>query len=350
MLEYFLRKSVVTICLNLAILILGIFAFPRIAREFIPAIDIPAVAVVYPTTVHSLDTVRKELLEPAEQKLLQTGVIDRIESFYENGHAVLLLFFDWSLKPEECIQRARQTLSSFKPPAGMLNPLFILHRPTMSPIFRMGFFGDNPTKISKTLKVLSQDLERIPGVAQIRILGSSEKKTVLSYRLEDLAKYQIQPKTLLQEIVQKWGFRALLVDSVGTNNISVNIQNADQLLDLGIPNTQKQFIPIRFFTTKISQSPPAEVLNQNGQPTMILEVIKAPGADAVSLTEQIQKHIQEFSDQNKDTQSTIIYNEAEKIVDSQAGVYSNFLSGIVLNSIVLMIFLGSFAGVVVEPL
>ncbi len=347
MLEYFLKKSVVTICLNLVILMLGVFSFPKIAREFIPAIDIPAVAVVYPTTVHSLETVRNELLDPVEDLLLKTGVIDRIESFYENGNAVLLLFFTWNLKPEECIQRARQALISFKAIDGIANPLFILHRPTMAPIYRVAFDGDSVTQLTNQLQTLSQKLERLPGVAQIRTIGGAQENTVISYQVEDLAKHKVLQKTFLEQIATKWGFRRLLFDSSGAHNLSVNLSNSDQLLNLEIPNTKNQLIPVKFFAKKYRDEPEPQVLNKQGNATLILEVIKAPGSDAVALTETVQNEISSFLSENKKIQQTIIYNEAEKIVDSQAGVFSNFLSGIFLNSLVLMIFLGSFTGVVV---
>ena len=57
----------------------GYFSLGDIANEFIPAVEIPAVGVVFPTTVVGHEGLEKNFIRQLEKKILGTGDVDKIE-------------------------------------------------------------------------------------------------------------------------------------------------------------------------------------------------------------------------------------------------------------------------------
>ena len=210
MIHYFIKKSVVTICLNLSILLIGLFSLKHIANEFIPAIKVPAVGLVFPTTLLHHDRISHDLIEPIEKRLLATGDVEKIETTLDKDRAVLFVFYKWSIPPEECLQRTRQVVSSISRPKGVLEPILVLHRPTMSPIFRVAFSGKPVSQLTKDILPLTSLIERVPGVSGVNLNGGTPTKGLLKIDAANAANHKLNVTDILNSSSNICGFRHLV--------------------------------------------------------------------------------------------------------------------------------------------
>ena len=347
MIQYFIKKSIVTICLNLSILLIGYFSLDHIANEFIPAIEVPAVGVVFPTTVVPHRRVSEELIGPIEKRLLATGDVEKIETTLDRDRTILFIFYKWSISPEDCLQRARQVVNGIARPEGILEPIFVLHRPTMSPIFRVAFTGKPVRALTQDLQSFSRDAERIPGVAGVNLVGASPMKAVVEMDSLAAAKTKVAASDVISTAIQQWSFRYLFHNEQGEKEIiKLNLKEVDDLKTLNVKSKSGQDVPLRWISRVEETHSPPSVFFGAGEDAVILEVMKAPGSDALLIVDQVQQRIQDLA-KNANLKYTILYDEAEKIRQAQAGVFQNFVIGVGLNSLILIIFLGSIIGAVV---
>ena len=66
MVQTFIKKGVFTICINLLILLIGYFTIPKLSNEFIPLVEVPAVAVVIPAPTMSEKDIKHNIVYPLE--------------------------------------------------------------------------------------------------------------------------------------------------------------------------------------------------------------------------------------------------------------------------------------------
>ena len=350
MILYFIKKSIVTICLNLSILLIGFFSYEHIANEFIPAIEVPAVGVVFPTTFLHHNQVKAGLIEPVEKRLLATGDVEKIETTLDKDRAVLFIFYDWDIPPEECLQRARQVVSSVARPEGVLEPIFVLHRPTMSPIYRVAFSGKSIGELTGSIQALAADVERTPGVSGVGLTGGAPEKGRIQLDALKAASRGVKVKEVLGSAYNTWSFRHFWNgESRGEKDLVVRypMTSLEDLEQVPVYTDSGETVPLKWMARVESYNEEASVLYGAGDDALILEVLKAPGSDALGIVDAVSAKIAALEKAQPELKSTVIYNEAEKIKQAQAGVFQNFAIGVTLNSLILVIFLGSIIGAVV---
>ncbi|MFZ4403669.1 MAG: efflux RND transporter permease subunit [Pseudobdellovibrionaceae bacterium] len=348
MTSYFIKKSVFTICLNLVILLLGVFSISKMSSEFIPSVKVPAVAVVIPTTLHSTENIMQFVTIPIEKEFLKTELVERVETRIENQKNISVVYCKWNYSPEECLQRSRQIVDGVKKPSGVLDPIFILHQPSLSPIFRIVLYGAKTEEITELLKQPLQDIERISGVASVRLQGSSPKISKINIPLEKAVRSAVSIENILSSAAKIWSLRELVsIKGKPSTLIHVELDNITDIESMPIQGYQKNSIQLRTIAKVESMTTPSGLLFGSDQKAVIIELLKSPGSDTLSIVDNVKDVLNPFFKKNSKILSTVIYDESVEIRNSQQGVLSNFAIGIILNSIVLIIFLGSFAGVII---
>ncbi|HAZ12941.1 MAG: hypothetical protein A2X86_09130 [Bdellovibrionales bacterium GWA2_49_15] len=347
MIEAFIRKGVFTISINLLILLAGYFTLPYIANEFIPSIEIPAVAVIIPSPMMPKDQVASQVVAPLERAFLQTGEITSVEGMIEDGKAILIIFYKWDFSPEEALRKARQIVDNAPRAPGTLDPIFILHRPSNNPIFRVALYGNSIQDISEKARLIAPEIERIAGVAQVIVSGDVANGMVAEVRPEDMARAGVNSGDIVKSAKEFWNLNLYLKGKSFDHLLTNNIQNEAQLANLPVVSMQtKKKVPLGHFATIKHNEGSVKVLMNGDSPAVIIEALKGAGADTLSIVANIEKILKKFSDIPGLSQK-VIYNEADKIREGQDSVLSNFYAGLALNSFILMLFLGSPVGVLV---
>ena len=345
MVQTFIKKGVFTLCLNLIILLIGYFTIPKLSNEFIPLVEVPAVAVVIPAPTMSESNIKQNIVFPLEKELLRTGEIKSIESDIEEGKAIFKLFYKWDFLPEECLRKARQTVENLSLPKGVLDPIFVLYKPSNNPIYRVVFYGKDLESLSShALKVKGQ-VERVPGISEVLIAGQYLGKNYVNIKSEKLSQYQISSQGILDEAFNTWKLKKFYKGTPLNHTLSLPIKEPNDMKLLPIINHKGSQIYLKWIGNITKPPAKAKVIYGKEKPAVILEVIKAAGADTISIIKKTLKIVENSKDPSLRTQE--IYNEAIKIKESQNGVFTNFFIGVVLNSLILMIFLGSTIGVIV---
>ena len=345
MVQTFIKKGVFTVCLNLLILLIGYFTIPKLSNEFIPLVEVPAVAVVIPAPTMSEQNIKLNIVYPLEKALLRTGELKSIEAEIEEGKAVFKLFYKWDYLPEECLRKARQTVENLSLPDGVLDPIFVLYKPSNNPIHRVVFYGTTIESLSSHVLKIKSQVERIPGISEVAIAGQYLGKTYVNVDNKKLSQYQVSSQNIINEAYNTWKLKKFYKGTPLNHTLSLPIKKPEDMKLLPILNYEGRQIYLKWIGNISKPQGEAQVIYGKEKPAVILEIIKAAGADTISIINKSLKIIDSFKTASIQTEE--IYNEAIKIKESQNGVFTNFFIGVVLNSMILMIFLGSTIGVLV---
>ena len=348
MIKLFIQKEVLTVSLNLLILFLGFFTLPYISNEFIPSIEIPAVAVVIPAPLIDQERQVREIILPLEKQLKSDGSLENLEVRMMDSKIVFVLYYSWNLEASEALRKARVSFSKIALPVEALAPIFVLHRPSNSPVLRTVIYGKEITEVSRRGRELKSIIERIPGVSEVKLQGSTEDAMGLFIDPVNLARYKINASDLVVQAKEKWNL-SFFKNNLKSEPVSILFKvEKDEVGGLPVQT------PVGI--KSLNQLAPVSDLNReslvtfnSGNPAIVLEIIKSPGADTVTIADEalgkIENNFKAIKD--KTLNFKVVYNESEKIQESQNSLFENFAIGVVLNSLILMFFLGSGVGVLV---
>ena len=348
MIKLFIRKGVLTVSLNLLILFVGFFTLPYISNEFIPSIEIPAVAVVIPAPLIDQERQIREIILPLEKQLKSDGAIENIEVRMVDSKIIFVLYYSWDLEASQALRKARVSFSKINLPAETLEPIFVLHRPSNSPVLRTVIYGKDISDVSRRGRELKSIIERIPGVSEVRLQGSTEDAMGLAIDPVELARYKMNASDLVVQAKEKWNF-SFFRNNEKNEPVSILFKVAKDDVG-GLPvKTPVGMTSLNQLAKVNNLKREAQVTFNSGNPAIILEVIKSPGADTLTIADEALEKIENNFKAIKDKllNFKVVYNEAEKINESQVSLFENFAIGLVLNSLILMFFLGSGVGVVV---
>jgi HAE1 family hydrophobic/amphiphilic exporter-1 len=346
MTKTFIRKGVFTFSINILILLIGVFTHPYLANEFIPSVEIPAVVVVIPTPLMPFEDVSKNVVSPIEKAFLHSGEIDNVEARIEKNRAIIIVFYKWKYGPEEALRKARTTVENLDRAEGTMDPVFVLHRPSNNPIFRFVLYDQSIKALSKSGAQIKSLMERISGVSEVKLIGDVPNKSIVEVSPKKLMEYKINSNEIVQSAKRYWNLNILTENNGIANRLHLKVtdQNDTKLLPV-FSKHRKEPVPLGMISNIYEANEKSKVTFNNGKEAVIIEVIKSPGSDTLSIVDQAKNILEQ--DRPEGVLSQVIYNEAEKIRESQYSVFQNFFIGVVLNSIILMMFLGSPIGVLV---
>jgi HAE1 family hydrophobic/amphiphilic exporter-1 len=96
----------------LAITVLGLVSFSRLAIEQFPDVDFPVVAVVVSYPGASPEAVEADIVEPIEESVATIAGIDSFQSTARTGQALVLMFFDLDITSADAAQDVRDRIAA----------------------------------------------------------------------------------------------------------------------------------------------------------------------------------------------------------------------------------------------
>ncbi|PIV82165.1 AcrB/AcrD/AcrF family protein, partial [bacterium CG17_big_fil_post_rev_8_21_14_2_50_64_8] len=191
--EIAIRRPVTTLMIIVSLVVLGLVAMLRLPLAFMPEVQEPELFVRLPYNNASPEQVERMVVRPVEDAL---GAVKGLKSMWsrcnsEGGH--IRLGFDWSLDMHlartevwEQIDRIRSDL-----PDDMGDIMVSTSwdsRDADMPILegRLSSTLDLSRSYDLLERKIIKPLERVPGVAQVRLDGVNPREVRINLRIEDL--------------------------------------------------------------------------------------------------------------------------------------------------------------------
>src|SRR6202790_57356 len=334
----------------LTMVAVGVYLALTIPVAVFPSTDFPRIVVAADAGVYPIDQMLVMVTNPLEQAVNTVPGLDHLSSITSRGTAEIDLFFTWNVDMFQTLElvnaalaRVQQTLPA--------NAKITAKRLTFAAFPIMGY-SLTSDKISQTTlwEVANYDLKprmnRATGVSSVVVQGGQ----VPEFKVQPDPAKLIEAGVTIPNILDAVS-RSNMIDSPGL--IETNHQLALTLMsgqarnvgDIGniIIKTTPAGTPLHIndvATVTDSVMPVYTVVTANGKPAVLLNVYRQPNSKTVQVANAVHAEIESLKkDLPRGIVLTPFYDQSELVNASIKSVRDAILLGLVLASIILVLFL-----------
>jgi CzcA family heavy metal efflux pump len=328
----------------------GIYLASTIPVAVFPEVDFPRIVVGVDNGVAPIDQMQVTVTKPIEEALNTVQGLDRVQSITSRGSNEIDLFFSWKVDMFQTLERVNAALARVQPelpPTAKVTA----NRLTFAAFPIMGYSLTSETVPQTRLwEIATYDLKprlnRMPGVSTIVVQGGQEPEFEVRPDPAKLVQTQITVPALLDAIG-----RSNLIDSPGLfeNNhqlvlslVSGQARTLDEISGIVVKTTAPG-APIRIGdVAKVSPSvkPVYIAVTANAKRAVLLNVFRQPDSNTVTVADAVHGEIENIrTELPKGVDLQPFYDQSDLVNDSIASVRDAVILGLVLASLIMVLFL-----------
>lgn len=352
-------RSVIFLIITLAVV--GVYLAFTVPISVFPETNFPRILIGVDNGVMPIDQMMVTITRPVEEAVNSVPGLQRVWSITSRGSAEVDLFFDWKVDMFQTLQYVNAAISRVQPELPSTAKIEA-HRMTFAsfPIMGYSLTADNvpQTKLWEMATYeMKPRLNRLDGVSTVIVQGGQEPEFHIVPDPSKLLAANVTVTDML-DAVQKTN----LIDSPGLLQeghqlylglISGQVRDPQQIAGVVVKTTATG-IPVRvgdLATVEPGVRPLYTIVHANGKPGVLLNINRQPDSNTVQVADEVHSEI----DQIRKTLPPGIeirpfYDQSEIVNASIKSVRDAILIGLVLASIILVLFLRDWGTSVVAGL
>jgi len=358
---------VTVVMLVLAVLLLGYISFRRLGMDLFPDVNNPRIFVELKAGELPPEEIERKFVENIEAQASRQKNVIGVSSVSRVGAARITVEYTWNTSMDEAFLNLQKALAGFKQMDDIDEFSITQYDPNASPVILLALSHPEITDMNELRKVaeshLRNELVRLEGIADVRLIGQEEREVVIDTDDYLLEAYGIDVKTLADRIraynrnisggsIEEMG-RRYIIKGVGEitsldeiENIVVSYKNAGtpggQPADDGRTGGFSERIPVHLSEVAevgFRNKEPENVVRMNGKRCVGLAVYKETKYNTVDAVTEFMKALEKIKKTLPGYELTIVRNQGKFITAAIDEVKNTALIGIVLAVAVLYIFL-----------
>jgi multidrug efflux pump subunit AcrB len=360
-LPWFQRLSRPILFLIISLALVGAYFAFSIPISVFPNTDFPRVVIGVDNGVMPIDQMLVTITRPLEEAVNSVPGLQKVQSITSRGDAEIDLFFDWNADMILTLQRVDAVvarLQSELPATAKVQT----HRLTFAAFPILGYsITSDAVSLSRLWEIATYDLKprinRLDGVASVLIQGGRIPEFQVSPDPARLLAAGVTVPDILEAIR-----RTNLIDSPGLIEhehtltlglVSGMVRTPEQIAQIVVKNSAAD-VPIRLgdiAAVSPSVAPVYTIVTANGKPAVLLNVNRQPESNTLQVANEVHNAIKELSQSlPPGVHIEPFYDQSTIVNDSISSVRDAVLLGLVLSSIVLVLFLRDWGSSLVAGL
>ena len=358
---WFTRHSRSVIFLILTLALLGGYLAFTIPVSVFPSTNFPRILIAVDNGVMPIDQMMVTITRPIEETVNSVPGLLQVRSITSRGSAEVDLFFRWDVDMFQTLQYVNAAISRVQPelPA---SAKIDAHRMTFAsfPIIGYSLTGQNvrPTKLWELATYeIKPRLNRLDGVSTVLVQGGQEPEF---YITPDPAKLQLAGITVpdILEAVR----RTNLIDSPGLIErnhqlvlglVNAQVRTPEQIASTVIKTTQGG-IPVRvgdIASITPGVKPVYTIVHANGKPSILLNINRQPDSNTVQVADEVHAEVVRIQKSlPPGIELRPFYDQSIIVSESIKSVRDAILLGLILASVILVVFLRDWGTSIVAGL
>ena len=343
MLELLLKRPVSVWIAALGLVVLGAFSLWRLPLSLLPTLERPRLKVTMADDDRSRSELLHELVIPLERRL-QTldGVLD-VYSTVADGEAVVMLDTEWQTDVDRLRIEAERRLVQVS--AASLDELVVeIEAGDLQPILQFAVFGGEAHQRSAFVeKVLVPELGRLPGAGELKVYGTAHLRPVVEPHGADLAARGLNAASVVRALEPMGQSHPLgrIRDGALLRPLVVrrDVVRLEELKALRIPDAgDLQLGDVADIT--LQSVPDQGLFRHLGRPGALVDVYRAPGANAVRLAREGKKVVRRLARRSGHLELQLMADRSREVVQSLMQLAQAGLLGLLLGTGILRFMLG----------
>ena len=358
---WFARRSKPLIFLILTLAALGAYLAFNIPVAVFPTTNFPRILIAADNGVMPIDQMMVTVTRPIEEAVNSVPGLEEVRSNTSRGSAEIDLFFSWNVDMFQTLQYVNAAISRVQselPPTATV----VANRMTFASFPIMGYSLTSDTVPQTRLWELATyqlkpRLNRLNGVATVLVQGGQEPEFQVEPDPAKLLAAGITVPDLLDAVR-----RTNLIDSPGLFErnhqlvlglVSGQVHTPEQIAGIVIKNTPAG-IPVRIrdvATVGPGVKPVYTIITANGKPAVLLNINRQPDSNTMQVANEVHDLLPELRKAlPRGIDVEPFYDQSILVSDSIKSVRDAILLGLILASIILVVFLRDWGTSIVAGL
>ena len=358
---WFARHSKSVIFLILTVALLGVYLAFTIPVSVFPATNFPRILIAVDNGVMPTDQMMVTITRPLEEAVNSVPGLQEVRSITSRGSAEIDLFFDWNVDMFQTLQYVNAALSRVQPELPSTASV-VANRMTFASFPIIGYSLTSQTVPQTQLWEMATyeikpRLNRLDGVSTVLVQGGQQPEFHITPDPAKLLTANVTVTDILDTMK-----RTNLIDSPGLFErnhqlvlglISGQVRTPQQIADTVIKNTPAG-VPVRIgdvADVAPGVKPVYTIVTANGKPALLLNINRQPDSNTVQVANEVHAQVEEI---RKSLPPGVViqpfYDQSIIVGDSIKSVRDAILLGLVLASIILVVFLHDWGTSVVAGL
>jgi CzcA family heavy metal efflux pump len=347
---WFHRLSRPILFLIVTLTLVGAYLAFRIPVAVFPNTDFPRIVIGVDNGVMPIDQMLVTITRPLEEAVNSVPGLQKVQSITSRGSAEVDLFFDWGSDMILTLQRVDAVVARLQaelPPTAKVQT----HRLTFAVFPIIGYSLRSDTiPPDKLWEIATYDIKprvnRLDGVASVLVQGGRVPEFQVTPEPARLLAAGITVSDILDAIR-----RTNLIDSPGLIEnehklvlglVSGQVRTPEQIGQI-VVKTSAAGVPLRLGDiAKITPSvaPVYTIVTANGKPAVLLNVNRQPDSNTLDVANEVHAQIEEIRPTlPPGVHIEPFYDQSTIVRESIASVRDAVLLGLLLSSIILVLFL-----------
>jgi multidrug efflux pump subunit AcrB len=343
-----------TVYLIIAILFMGgLSAYLNMSRESFPEIQVPEIYVQVPYPGNSPEIIRDKVIKPIEKELNKIKGIESIEATAMQDIGVLIVKFDFSIKPKEAKDLVETAVNDARGTKNFAQDLPV--SPTIKqmdvnefPILNINLSGDYPVSFLKEkAEYLKDKIESLAEISDVDIRGVQDQKL----KIELIQPYAESKEVSLNDVEQ-----AIQQENVniGAGNLKIDgidhfvmfegkFKDTNDIYNLVVKHDgSKDIYMYEVARVSFGDADTTSYARQNNQSVVMIDVKKRAGANIINAIDHVKEIVLEAQEAGKlkGINITLTNDQSDQIRSQVSNLENSIIFGVILVVGVLLFFLG----------
>jgi CzcA family heavy metal efflux pump len=358
---WFARLSKPVIFLIIVMALVGVYMAFTIPVSVFPSTNFPRILIGVDNGVMPIDQMMVTVTRPMEEAVNSVPGLQSVRSITSRGSAEIDLYFDWKVDMFQTLQyvdAAIGRVQSELPSTAKVES----HRMTFASFPILGYSLTSSTVPQTQLwematYQLKPRLNRLEGVATVLVQGGQEPEYHIVPDPAKLLETGVTITDLLDSVR-----RTNLIDSPGLIDqnhqlylglISGQVRDPAQIADIVVKNTPAG-LPVRVgdvATVQPGVKPVYTVVTANGKPGVLLSINRQPDSNTLHVATEVHDAVDSLRKTlPPGVELKPFYDQSEIVSESIKSVRDAILIGLVLASIIMVLFLRDWGTSIVAGL
>jgi CzcA family heavy metal efflux pump len=352
-------RSVIFLIITLALLG-GYLAFTIPVAVF-PATNFPRILIAVDNGVMPIDQMMVTVTRPIEEAVNSVPGLQQVRSITSRGSAEVDLFFDWRVDMFQTLQYVNSAVSRVQPELPSTAKIEA-HRMTFASFPILGYsLTSNTVPMTQLWELATYEikprLNRLDGVSTVLVQGGQEPEFHVVPDPTKLLAASVTVTDILDAVR-----RTNLIDSPGLLEqnhqlvlglVNGQVRTPEQIANTVIKTTPAG-IPVRIGdVAQVTQDvkPVYTIVTANGKPAVLLNINRQPDSNTVQVADEVHTEVERI---RKSLAPGIefrpFYDQSEIVAESIKSVRDAIIIGLILASIILVVFLRDWGTSIVAGL
>jgi HAE1 family hydrophobic/amphiphilic exporter-1 len=348
-----IRNPYFIIVICLVLVVIGVTSIARMPVDLFPPINLPEVVVATFYSGMPPEDIETDITDPLERFFTLAAGVDHMESRSLLGVSIIRVYFQPGTSPDaDVTQLSNLALADLKRlPPGTLPPVVLKFDASSLPVALVTVKGEglNETQLHDYAQFqIRNQIAVVPGAEIPGVFGGTYRQIMVHVDPLKLLSRQLSPMDVVSAVNSSNIILPAGDVKIGLNDYFVYsnslVDDMDQLGKLPLKVKGNSWVTVNDVgKAEDSHQTQTNVVRIDGQKSVYIPVMKQGGdTNTIAVVDGLRSVTQHLFDIPKQMATSIVFDQSEYVKEAIRTVLHEGFLGLILTSLIILTFLGSF--------